>query len=88
MAAPEGLIIELVVDSCTRGIQMELIVANRVPALSLEEATVASSNPSPPLRGLGAHCDQWAAIFNGKSDDAPEGSPAYARPLPCDLLCA
>ena len=41
---------------------------------------MASSNPTPPLRGLGAHCDQWAAIFLGKSDDVRKGVPAYASP--------
>ena len=49
-------------------------------SLATEEATVAFSNPAPPLLGLGAHCDQWAAIFLGKSDDARKGVPAYARP--------
>ena len=49
-------------------------------SLATEEATVAFSNPVPPLLGLGAHCDQWAAIFLGKSDDARKGVPAYARP--------
>ena len=56
------------------------IVANRVPALLLEEATFASSNPYPPLRGLGVHCDPWAAFFRGKRGDARKGTPALARP--------
>ena len=46
---------------------------------------MASSNPAPPLRGLGAHCDQWAAIFLGKSDDVRKGVPAYARPCASHL---
>ena len=48
-------------------------------SLATEVATTATSNPAPPLSGLGAHCDQWAAILHGKSDDARDGAPALAR---------
>ena len=55
-------------------------------SLAMEEATVASSDPAPPHQGLGAHCDQWAAIFRGKSDTVREGTPAHARPHVCTSL--
>ena len=37
--------------------------------------------PTPP--GVGAHCDQWEAIFLGKIDDARKGAPAPACPHVC-----
>ena len=40
---------------------------------------MASSNPSPPLRGFGAHHDWWAVIFLVTNDRARDGKPSPAR---------